>query len=139
MPLSPSFPVEIFYDGACRVCAAEIEHYLQQDHGGRLHGIDISVPEFALPAGLSRAELMFQLHVIDARGTLYRNIAAFQVIWRAFPDRPFYRLLISLLDLPLVNPLARCGYRLFARLRRYLPKRRACAHGLCPPGDRPPK
>lgn len=131
MPLSPFFPLQIFYDGACRVCAAEIEHYLRRDHGGRLQGVDISAADFAAPVGLTHTALMHELHVIDASGTVYRNIAAFEAIWRAFPAVPFYRFLSTLFALPLFNPLARCGYRIFARLRRYLPKRRACASGVC--------
>ena len=137
MFLAPTFPIRIFYDGACRVCAAEIEHYLRRDHGDRLHGVDISAPDCVVPAGLTHSALMRELHVIDASGTVYRNIAAFAVIWRAFPAVPFYRFLATLFALPLFNPLARCGYRIFARLRRYLPKRRACASGVCRPGSRP--
>ncbi|MDZ4184191.1 MAG: DUF393 domain-containing protein [Desulfuromonadales bacterium] len=137
MTLSPIFPLRIFYDGSCRVCAAEIEHYLRRDHGDRLIGVDISAPDFVAPAGLTHAALMHELHVIDARGIVYRNIAAFQVIWRAFPADPFYRFLATLFTLPLFNPLARCGYRIFARLRRYLPKRHACASGVCRPDSRP--
>lgn len=138
MTISPIFPVEIFYDGACRVCAAEIEHYLRRDHGGRLRGVNISAPDFVAPVGLNLAALMYQLHVIDANGTIYCNIAAFQVIWQAFPAIPFYRFLATLFDLPLLNPLARGGYRIFARLRRYLPQRRNCASGVCPPGGASP-
>jgi predicted DCC family thiol-disulfide oxidoreductase YuxK len=136
MRIAPSFPIQIFYDGACRVCAAEIEHYLRRDHGGRLQGVDISAPDFVAPAGLTHAALMYELHVIDAGGTIYRNIAAFEVIWRAFPGDLFYRFLSTLFALPLFHPLARCGYRIFARLRRYLPKRRTCASGVCRPDSR---
>lgn len=134
-PLSPFFPLQIFYDGSCRVCAAEIEHYLRRDHGGRLQAVDISAPDFVAPAGLSREALLYQLHVIDRNGAIYRNVAAFQAIWLAFPAAPFYRLLATLVDLPLLHPLARYGYRCFARLRRYLPQRRACASGVCRPPD----
>lgn len=137
MLCSPIFPVQIFYDGACRVCAAEIEYYLRRDHGDRLHGVDISAADFVAPAGLTLSAMMYELHVIDANGTVYRNIAAFQVIWRALPAVPFYRLLTTLFALPFFNPLVRCGYRIFARLRRYLPKRRTCANGVCRPDSRP--
>lgn len=139
MASAPVFPVQIFYDGDCSVCAAEIESYLGRNHGGRLCGVNINAPGFTPPPGLTLASLMFQLHVIDDGGTIYRNIEAFQVIWRAFPESRLFRLLADSIDLPLLNPLARCGYRIFARLRRYLPKRRACANGLCPPDSRPPE
>jgi predicted DCC family thiol-disulfide oxidoreductase YuxK len=136
---SPTFPLQIFYDGNCSICAAEIKHYLHQDHGGRLLGVNIHGADFVAPAGLTPAALMYEMHVIDARGTIYRNIAAFQVIWQAFPAIPLYCFLAAVFALPLLNPLARGGYRLFARLRRYLPQRRACASGVCSPGARPPE
>ena len=36
----PEFPIRIFYDGACIVCATEIEHYLRKDRDGRLVAMD---------------------------------------------------------------------------------------------------
>lgn len=41
---APRFPLNVFYDGSCIVCAAEIEHYLKKDHGEKLVAIDISMP-----------------------------------------------------------------------------------------------
>jgi len=42
MPKQPDFPIQIFYDGTCSVCATEIEHYLRQEYT-RLIFIVISV------------------------------------------------------------------------------------------------
>jgi predicted DCC family thiol-disulfide oxidoreductase YuxK len=42
----PKFPIRIFYDGACVVCATEIEHYRRQDRDGKLNVIDISDSKF---------------------------------------------------------------------------------------------
>jgi predicted DCC family thiol-disulfide oxidoreductase YuxK len=40
---------------------------------------------------------------------------------------------------PFLQPLARRGYRVFARLRRYLPRReRNCVTGSCRIGRDPP-
>lgn len=132
----PEFPLTVFYDGSCRVCSTEMFVYMRKDHGGRLEFVDISDPAFN-PAefGLSLADFMFQLHVIDRRGTVYRGVEAFQAIWRAFPGETWFRLLALLTGLPLVRPLARLAYRIFARLRRYLPKGKA----VCRIGRRPPR
>lgn len=141
MPETPRFPLRIFYDGACRVCAREVEHYGRSDHAGRLHLVDISAPEFdPTPVGISRDELMYQMHAIDAEGRVYRNVEAFWAIWQAFPAATLYGLLGRLVTQPLLRPLARLGYRIFARLRRYLPRREQdCSTGSCRIGRNPPR
>ena len=140
MPETPRFPLRIFYDGACSVCATEVEHYGRSDHAGRLLLVDISAPEFdPTPLGISREALMYQMHAIDADGQIYRNVEAFWAIWQAFPAATLYGLLGRLVTQPLLHPLARLGYRIFARLRRYLPQRaRDCSTGSCRIGRNAP-
>ncbi|PLX73440.1 MAG: DUF393 domain-containing protein [Desulfuromonas sp.] len=134
---TPSFPLKIFYDGACPVCSREVEHYRRQDRSGRLQAIDISAPEFDPKVyGIPFQDFMYQLHVIDADGEVYLGVDAFRAIWRAFPDSLVYRTMARILALPVMNPLARVGYRIFARLRPRLPGRdRACSKGSCQTGD----
>ena len=141
MPETPRFPLRIFYDGACIVCATEVEHYGRSDHAGHLLLVDISTPEFdPTPLGISREALMYQMHAIDAAGRIYRNVEAFWAIWQAFPTATVYGLLGRLVTQPLLNPLARLGYRIFARLRRYLPRRaRDCSTGSCRIGRNAPR
>jgi predicted DCC family thiol-disulfide oxidoreductase YuxK len=129
----PHFPIRIFYDGACVVCAGEVELYLRRDRAGRLVPVDISSAAFdPLPYGIPLQAFQYELHVIDHGGTVYRGVDAFRSIWQSFPDVRRFRLLAGLIALPVVNPLARLGYRVFARLCPYLPKRRAtCATGSC--------
>lgn len=137
MPSPPHFPLRIYYDGACSVCAIEIEYYGRLDRDGRLILVDISAADFdPTPLGLTLDELMDQMHVIDAAGTVYRNIEAFWAIWQAFPASTLYGLLGTLLTLPVVNPCARLGYWLFARFRRFLPRRDACVNGSCRLGQK---
>lgn len=133
MPTKPRFPLRLFYDGACSVCAAEVEHYGRMDREERLILVDISAPDFdPAPLGITMDELMYQMHVIDRSGTVYRNVEAFWAIWQAFPASTLLGLLGALITLPVVNPLARLCYRGFARIRRYLPKRdAACTTGSC--------
>jgi predicted DCC family thiol-disulfide oxidoreductase YuxK len=133
MPAAPQFPLRVFYDGACAVCASEIEHYRRRDQAGRLVSIDISAADFDPHLyGIPLPALMYELHAIDRQGTIYRGIDAFWAIWQAFPASPLFWLLGRLVTLPLLRPLARLGYRGFARIRPYLPKRRsACLTGSC--------
>jgi predicted DCC family thiol-disulfide oxidoreductase YuxK len=129
----PLFPVRVFYDGACLVCATEIEHYVRHDRHGRLTPVDISPEGFSaeLP-GVSRQALMYELHVVDSGGTIYRGVDAFWAIWQAFPANSWYGLLGKLITLPVINGCARLMYRGFARIRKYLPKRHPpCSGGSC--------
>lgn len=133
MPDPPAFPLKVFYDGSCSVCAAEMELYRRKDHDGRLVFVDISSPQFdPVPYGIALDSFMHQMHVIDRQGRVYRGVDAFWAIWRAFPTSALYRFLSALVALPGVNLLARRSYRGFARIRKYLPKsHRACDDGVC--------
>lgn len=132
MDRKPALPLTVFYDGSCVVCATEMEHYMRKNREGRLVFVDISDPDFDSGRyGGSREEFMAQMHVLDAQGRFYRGVDAFAVIWGVFPGR-HYRLLGWFIEQPGVHLLARLGYRGFARLRRYLPKRRGvCDGGSC--------
>ena len=132
--ISPDFPLRIFYDGSCIVCATEIEHYLRRDREGRLEPVDISAADFnPAPYGISREEFMAQLHAIDSSGRVYRGVEAFRAIWQAFPESTWLGLLGRFISLPGISALARLAYRGFARIRKYLPKRQSdCARGHCP-------
>ena len=133
MMTAPDFPLQVFYDGACSVCATEVERYGRKDRAGRLILVDISAPGFdSAPYGIPRADFMFQMHAIDRSGRVFRGVEAFWAIWQAFPSSTLLGLCGTLITLPLVNPLARLCYRIFAGLRGYLPKRRQdCSSGSC--------
>jgi predicted DCC family thiol-disulfide oxidoreductase YuxK len=136
LPMKPEFPLQVFYDGACYVCSAEMFVYMRKNHAGRLEFVDISVPEFN-PAehGISLADFMYQLHAIDRAGKVYRGVEAFRAIWQAFPTSTWYGLLGALVTLPGISILASEFYLAFARIRKYFPKRRSA---VCRIGRRPP-
>jgi len=140
MPAKPRFPLRIFYDGSCSVCAAEVERYGRLDQEGRLILVDISAPDFK-PAchGISLAEFMYQMHTIDQAGRVYKGVDAFWAIWQAFPASTLFGLLGTVITLPVINPIARLCYRGFAGIRKYLPKRGDdCTAGSCRIGkDKP--
>ena len=129
----PHYPLRVFYDGACPVCSREIAHYQRRDRHGKLIAVDISAANFdPQPYGIPLRTFQSELHAIDQEGTVYRGVEAFRAIWLAFSDRLIYRVMASLITLPLIDPCARLGYRLFARLRPHLPRRGGdCDAGTC--------
>jgi predicted DCC family thiol-disulfide oxidoreductase YuxK len=133
MAETPVFPLQVFYDGSCSVCAREMVAYRRKEHGGRLLFVDIGAPEFdPTPFGITLDAFMYEMHCIDREGGIFRGVEAFRVIWLAFPGSARYRFLAALINLPGVNRLARFIYRSFARNRRYVPKNRdACPDGSC--------
>ena len=142
MPDIPAYPLQVFFDGSCSVCAAEMEVYRVKEHGGRLRFVDISDPAFdPAPYGITLEAFMFEMHAIDRDNRVYRGVDAFRAIWQAFPASPLFGLLGALVTLPGAHLLARVAYRCFARIRKYLPKNRdACKDGTCRLGrDRTPR
>lgn len=135
-PLAPQFPVRVFFDGSCAVCAAEIEHYLHLEHAGKLIAVDISAPNFdPEPYHISKGVFMHELHVIDNAGNVYRGVDAFIAIWQAFPDLTAYRVIGAMISLPVINPVAHLFYKGFTAIRQYLPKRKSsCSNGICTMG-----
>ncbi|WP_041245243.1 thiol-disulfide oxidoreductase DCC family protein [Geotalea uraniireducens] len=132
MPKQPEFPIRVFYDGSCSVCATEIEHYLREDHGGKLLPVDISARDFdPEPYHIPLEAFMYELHVIDQSGAVYRGVEAFWAIWQAFPTSTIYGVLGAVIRMPVVKPFARLLYKGFARVRPYLPKRTHCDGGSC--------
>jgi predicted DCC family thiol-disulfide oxidoreductase YuxK len=140
MPVKPKFPLQIFYDGACSVCASEIEYYGRMNHAGRLLMVDISASDFDPETyGVTLAEFMYHLHAIDHNGKIYCGVEAFWAIWQAFPKSTLFGFMGRMIMLPGINLVARICYKGFARIRKYLPKRTAnCATGSCRIGkDKP--
>jgi predicted DCC family thiol-disulfide oxidoreductase YuxK len=75
---------------------------------------------------------MQEMHAIDQAGSVYRGVDAFWAIWQAFPAGSIYGFLGRSITLPLVNQTARMAYQVFARNRKYLPKRPSdCADSHC--------
>jgi predicted DCC family thiol-disulfide oxidoreductase YuxK len=133
MPEAPAFPLQVFYDGSCSVCASEMNSYRIKEHGDRLIFVDISNERFdPAPYGIAINDFMQQMHAIDRLGRVYRGVDAFRAIWQAFPNSFPYRSLNAFIAFPGVNLVARLSYRGFAAIRKYLPKsKRACEAGLC--------
>ena len=127
-----SYPLTIFFDGACGVCSREMAHY-QKVADQRVRFVDIAALDFnAEDYGRTSEDFQRELHVCDADGSFYTGVEAFRRLWEALPS-PFFPLLSAVVGLPGVNLAARTGYAIFARYRHLLPSSRKKA---CPlPGN----
>ena len=123
-PAVPTYPLQVFFDGSCSVCANEMKIYRRKPHGGRLLFIDISAPGFdPTPSGIDKESLMHEMHAIDRDNRVYKGVDAFGAIWQALPPSTLWGLLGALVTLPGTGHLARIAYWSFARIRKFLPKR----------------
>ncbi|MFN3613033.1 MAG: thiol-disulfide oxidoreductase DCC family protein [Rubrimonas sp.] len=104
----PAAAAEVYYDGACPVCSAEIAQYR------RMRGVDAAlwrdVAAGAGPPEISPAQALARFHVRRRDGVLISGFRAFVAVWRLNPRlAPAARLL----DRPPFSWLGEGCYRLF--------------------------
>ena len=81
------YPLSVFYDASCPLCANEMHALKALDAAGRVQLIDCSAPQFSdegfLAEGITRTALMARMHVRDASGQWFVAMDAFEVVYRA--------------------------------------------------------
>ncbi len=81
------YPLTIFYDASCRMCATEMEALKRRDVHGRLELVDCSAPDFdeTVLAGLPlrREDLMTAIHARDAHGRWSSGVEVFELAYGA--------------------------------------------------------
>jgi predicted DCC family thiol-disulfide oxidoreductase YuxK len=154
MKTTTTYPLTLYYDAGCPVCALEMDHLRERDRQGRLRFVDISAPEFdAAALGVPFAELDAAIHAQRPDGTWLQGV---QVLRLAYGAVGLGWVFTPAGWAPL-SPLAERAYRLFARHRRRISRvaaplieairasrarrtharMRACADGACAHGDEP--
>src|SRR5262249_45910096 len=123
-------PLTLFYDGLCPLCAREIAYYRKRLTGSAVEYVDITDPHFdAHRHGVDPAAVHKQMH-IKVGDEVRTGVDAVIVLWDAMPG---FRWLARLGRWPVVHGIMALGYRAFARLRPWLPRRRRnlCTTGTC--------
>jgi predicted DCC family thiol-disulfide oxidoreductase YuxK len=111
---------KILFDGNCIVCDAEISHY-KRIAPEAFELVDISSADFkAGDFKLTKEDVDKSMHVFTPTGELKIGVDAFSHIWSRIPK---YAVAAKLIQLPVVKSAAILGYRVFANLRPYLPKK----------------
>lgn len=103
---------QVFYDGACPLCRAEIGLYRRS--GAQAEFCDISPDGASLPDGANRDDMLARFHVRRADGRVVSGAAAFAELWKATPG---WRWLGHLTGRPPFVWVAEGLYRVFLRLR----------------------
>ena len=111
------YPLTVFYDGACPVCAREIKLMRRLDRQQRLSFCDFSSPDYDVATtGLAVPDLSAVIHARWADGTVITGVDVFRAMWEAVG----MRLMAKVSRLSLVDPLAVKAYAWFARNRLWL-------------------
>ena len=116
------YPLSLYYDAACPVCALEMDHLRERDRHGRLVFIDIAAPGFdAAEHGTTFQAMDAQLHARRADGSWAIGVEALRLAYAAVGLGWLWRPT----GWPVLEPLAASAYRLFARHRRAISGRAA--------------
>lgn len=110
----------VFYDGLCKVCSAEINHYKTKDRQKKVQWIDISNPSFqAQDYNLDPKKIHIEMHAIKSDGTLAIGVDAFLEIWKVIPG---FLWLNKLGSTSLTKSVLKVGYTFFVKVRPWLPR-----------------
>ena len=105
---------QVFYDGACPVCNAEMNILRRWDRAGRLRLIDIAAPDYKEHAWpVSLADMNALLHVRLPDGTWQTGMAATRHIYRTV-GRGW---MLAFTGWPLLSRVFDRAYAWFARHR----------------------
>lgn len=108
---------EVFFDGSCPLCRAEIGLY--RNSGSDARFTDISDAAIASPPEISKAEAMGRFHVRRADGRLVSGAAAFAELWKATPG---WRWFGHIAALPPFVWIGEGLYRIFLLIRPSIQK-----------------
>ena len=124
-----SYPLTVFFDGACPICDREIALMRRLDRRGRLKFSDFSQPDFVPTSiNISPAELGRIIHARWGDGTIITGVDVFRAMWEAVG----LGFLARLSRLSLVEPLVVRAYAWFARNRLRLTGRsHSCTGDAC--------
>lgn len=107
--------IQVFYDGKCGLCRREIAYYKRIAPENIFEWVDITVDASSLEKiGVAYADGLKLLHARDAQGQLHVGVDAFLLIWQQIPR---WRILATIVSLPIIRPVANSAYRRFAAWR----------------------
>ncbi len=123
------YPLTVFFDGACPICAREIALMKRLDRKRRLTFSDFSLQEYdEKVTGFPPSQLGRVIHAQWADGRVIIGVPVFQAMWEAVG----LGLLTKLSRVSLLEPLLYRAYAWFARNRLWLTGRTEnCPESTC--------
>lgn len=108
------FPLTVFYDASCPVCALEMDALHRRDACGRLNLVDMSAAGFDAGAhGFTAGDLDAAIHAVRPDGTVLRGM---DVLREAYAGAGLGGLLRAT-RWPVLRPVFDAAYAGFARHR----------------------
>jgi predicted DCC family thiol-disulfide oxidoreductase YuxK len=119
----------LFYDGLCPLCSREVAYFRRRLAGDAdIRFLDITEAGFdARSHGLDPQTVQRWMHV-KVGEEIRVGLDAFVAVWQRTPG---FGWLARLAGLRGIRGVMAAGYRLFAILRPWLPRRRRCEAGTC--------
>jgi predicted DCC family thiol-disulfide oxidoreductase YuxK len=126
------YPLTVFFDGACPICAREIALMKRLDRKRRLTFCDFSLQDYdEKVTGFAPSQLGRVIHAQWADGRVITGVRVFQAMWEAVG----LGLLTKLSRVSLLEPLFYRAYAWFARNRLWLTGRaKDCPGSTCAAG-----
>jgi predicted DCC family thiol-disulfide oxidoreductase YuxK len=123
------YPLTVFFDGACPICAREIALMKRMDQQRQLEFNDFSAVDYdAASIDVSPAELSRIIHARWADGRVISGVEVFRAMWEAVG----LGMLARLSRLSLLEPMVLRAYAWFARNRLRLTGRsNSCPTSAC--------
>lgn len=120
MSLQITYPLTIYYDASCPLCAAEMHTLKEADNDNKIILIDCSSEAFNEPPSCpaTRQAMMERIHAVDANGKWITGIDVFAVTYKAAG----YEKLGQLWGSKLLKPVLKRAYPLIADNRKWLSK-----------------
>jgi predicted DCC family thiol-disulfide oxidoreductase YuxK len=118
--ISPNTKIKVYFDGLCKVCSKEINHYKKQIGAERIEFVDICSPLFdAASDGLDPIKIHKEMHVRRQDGSVVTRVESFIEIWNVLPK---YNWLSMVARRKPVRIALEIGYTGFTMVRPYLPR-----------------
>ena len=117
----------LYYDEACPVCKIEVDMLKSITKPELVSYVDISSEDFKAPKGKTKEELMAEIHAQTANGEWVTGMEVFRKLYTHTP----YSTVFNLTGLPVLKQIFDLGYVVFAKVRPYLPGRKANCQGSC--------
>ncbi len=107
--------ITVYYDGVCNLCSGLMDTVDKSSHGSSFVHADIS--QGSLPEGVTQAEAMRDVHVVDQAGRLHKGADA---VFNILEQYPRWRLIVWMGRLPVFNLVAAGLYRAVEKTRYWI-------------------